>query len=632
MEGPLLCVGRPGLQATERKNNSHKQKITPETKRFSSGDSPGRTAKAMLLFVAVLAIAMASPGLTIISGPTFTPAGANAPLAGTLQLATDLPSRVSVAVNDGVTNWQRDFFDFGTNHSVPLYGFRPARTNEITVTLVDQQRNAITAPQLVAFISSPLPTNFPNLTLFQSQPNLMEPGYTLFRAELHTSTNGYAIILNSGAEVIWYGIVPATADLRMLSNGDLFMPCVTNFQEFNLLGNQVNAWLVPTNLLIEVDAHEGVPTDHGTFLYLSDATETISNYPTSVTVSNAPLATATISYQKVVEISATNASLLNTWSPITQLDPRRISYLVARIGTVWDSEHANAIIEDPSDDSLIVSMRSQNAVIKFSRATGQLKWILGPPDNWGVPWQPFLLTPVGTPFAWEYGQHAPVFTPQGTLLMFDDGNFRASPYATSVPDANNYSRAVEYQINEDTMEVTQVWDYGRTNEAYRLYVDHEGNAEPEPQTGNVLIDFSAVKYINGVAPSSFGPSAYVVRLTEVTHDPTPQVVFDLEVSEFANTNSPFKDCTAYRAHRIPDLYAHPAASVGDLALLYNGTAPTLQFSADPARTYVVQTSTDLASWQTIGTATPDDLVAGGFQFQDTQSVNLPERYYRIVTQ
>ena len=114
----------------------------------------------------------------------------------------------------------------------------------------------------------------------------------------------------------------------------------------------------------------------------------------------------------------------------------------------------------------------------------------------GAPaWQPYLLNPVGTPFAWQYGATCADLTPQGTLLLFDNGNFRASPFAASVPDPTNYSRAVEYQINEHTMEVSQVWDYGRTNVAQRLYVDHEGNAEPEPQTGNVLIDFSSVKYV-----------------------------------------------------------------------------------------------------------------------------------------
>src|SRR5664280_2452214 len=118
------------------------------------------------------------------------------------------------------------------------------------------------------------------------------------------------------------------------------------------------------------------------------------------------------------------------WTPINLLDPRRISYLIVSSSGSWDSEHSNAVIEDPSDNSLIVSMCMQNAVVKFSRATGQLRWILGPPANWGAAWQPYLLKPVGTPFVWQYGQHAPVLTPQGTLLMFDNGNFRASPFAT----------------------------------------------------------------------------------------------------------------------------------------------------------------------------------------------------------
>ena len=298
-------------------------------------------------------------------------------------MTTDEASRVSVSVSDGNGSWKRDFYDFGTTHSVTLLEFKPGRTNAITVTVFDRYRNQIMAAQPLQFITDPLPMNFPNLNLLHSEPDRMEPGYTLFRVELHSSANGYAIIVDSGSEVVWYGNIPAISDVRLLENGHLFMPSVTNFQEIDLLGNQVKSWPAPPGF--PIDDHDAVPTDHGTILYLSGATEVISNYPTSVTVSNAARANATISYQRVVEISAADASLLNTWSPINVLDPRRISYLVSKSGTVWDSEHANAIIEDARDDSLIVSMRAQNAVIKFSRATGQVKWILGPHENWDAP-------------------------------------------------------------------------------------------------------------------------------------------------------------------------------------------------------------------------------------------------------
>jgi hypothetical protein len=198
--------------------------------------------------------------------------------------------------------------------------------------------------------------------------------------------------------------------------------------------------------------------------------------------------------------------------------------------------------------------------------------------------------------------------------------------------SNSYSRGVEYRINEETMEVSQVWDYGRTNVAQLLYSDHEGNAEPLPQTGNVLNDFAAVSYSNGVAPSAFGPTATMARITEVTHDAVPQIVFDLAISMYANTNTPYKDCSVYRSHRIPDLYAHPAMPVADLSVTYDSGLPFLQFSADDARTYVVEASTDLVDWEAIGTALEDDQASGDFYFEDNESSELPVRYYRVLTQ
>src|SRR4029077_15803913 len=139
-----------------------------------------------------------------------------------------------------------------------------------------------------------------------------------------------------------------------------------------------------------VDQHDGVPTPHGTILYLSGASRVVTNFPSSATNSNAPAATTNVLYQAVIEMSATNSTLLNVWHTIDMLDPRRISYLTFTIRTPmgWDWGHANAVIEDPRDDSLIVSLRHQNAVIKFARSTGELKWILGPHENWGPAFQP----------------------------------------------------------------------------------------------------------------------------------------------------------------------------------------------------------------------------------------------------
>jgi hypothetical protein len=269
------------------------------------------------------------------------------------------------------------------------------------------------------------------------------------------------------------------------------------------------------------------------------------------------------------------------------LDPLRISYLTFSFHNAmgWDWGHENAVIEDPRDHSLIVSLRHQNAVIKFTRA-GQLKWILGPHENWGPAFQPYLLTPVGEPFAWNYAQHAPEITPQGTLLLYDNGDYRAS------------------------------WSVG--------------DADFLKQSGNVLVTFGNVSYVNGVHPNPVLTNAAMVRIKEVTHDPDPEVVFDLELFDSANTNQTYKGCFAYRSDRIPDFYSVVPQPVADLAVAFTNGRAHLQFSGNPLHTYLVEASTNLADWDTIGIVEPSN--GPDYDFQDGQAEEFPARYYRVITQ
>jgi len=561
------------------------------------------------------------------SEPSFT-ASSKAPLAGVLRLDTDVPTRVSVSVTDGDETWARDFYEFSTNHSLPLLGFKPRTTNEITVTVHDQLRNEVTASDPVVFVAPALPSDFSKIVLLTNAPEKMEPGYTLFRLMNRNNSKAYITIVDNAGQVVWYSGILTTAEIRQLENGDLFIPRTTGFVEADMLGNEVRTWPAPSGLT--VDIHEGFLTDHGTILYLNDMSRVVNDFPTSSTDPNAPHQTTTVMCNNVVEISVTNAALLNTWSIIDMLEPTRIDYLTFLATTALgkDCEHANAIFHDTRDDSIIVSLRNQDAVIKFSRATGQLKWILGPHENWGVQWQQYLLTPVGTPFEWQYGQHAPTITPRGTLMLHDNGNYRASPFDTKVPDASNYSRAVEYDINEETMAVSQVWDFGGTN-ADRLYNDRVGSADCLPKTGNVLFTSGYVLYQNGARPNPAAPNATMIRLREVTHDDNPEVVFDLACFDYTTNNPAYLGTAGYRSHRIADLYGHLPQPVGDLTVSYETSMARLEFSGDPVRTYTVEASSDLAQWTELGEAVAEG--GGEYEFDDTEVDTFSVRYYRVVT-
>jgi hypothetical protein len=496
-----------------------------------------------------------------------------------------------------------------------LLGFKPDRAYAIRVTVQDRAGNRLTAPDPIPFITDPLPVDFPKIKVLKSDPEKMEPGYTLFRPRNHATGQFYVVMLDAAGEVVWYSGIPSNFDVRQLANGNLLIPFVTYFAEVNLLGETVETWPLPEEWPYH---HEAFPTDHGTFLYLSTETRWIENFPTS-TEPNPPLKTTLIHHRPVLELSRTTGEIVNKWSPIDLMDPTRVGYLSfigynSKIG--WDWSHSNGVIEDPRDGALIVSIRHLNVVMKFTR-TGELKWILGPHENWTSEFQPFLLTPVGAPFEWQYAQHAPMITPQGTLLLFDNGNLRASPPDPPVPDYANYSRAVEYRINEETMEVAQVWEYGGHSRE-RLYSGSRGDADWLSVRENVLITFADISFINGAPPGRFSESASMTRIIEVTHEGIPEVVFDIALFDDENQSPDYGGITSYRARRIPDLYP---ISVGVMSAAATAGTMTVVWNAVPDYTYRLSSSDDLLAWDplltlvaTNATMTAELDLASAYQF------------------
>jgi len=216
------------------------------------------------------------------------------------------------------------------------------------------------------------------------------------------------------------------------------------------------------------------------------------------------------------------------------------------------------------------------------------------------------------------------------LLLYDDGNQRASPFAPPAADQTNYSRAVEYSINETNMQISQVWDSSQAP-GDRLFTPAVGDADWLAQSGNVLVTYGLVSYVNGVHPSIYSTNATMARIIEFTHDQVPKVVFDVSFFDFNNTQPTFNGYLCYRSDRIADMYAHPAMPVQDLTVTLAPGGPRLQFSADPARAYTVVASTDQRQWQPIGAPTPGT-VPDTFVFQDVSANTTSVRFYRVVAQ
>jgi hypothetical protein len=184
-------------------------------------------------------------------------------------------------------------------------------------------------------------------------------------------------------------------------------------------------------------------------------------------------------------------------------------------------------------------------------ATGEIRWILGDPSEWESPWKEKLLQKVGD-WRWPYHQHGPQLTSRGTLLMYDNGNYRSIPPAEKTSAKDNFSRVLELEIDEEAMTVKNVWEYrgGQKNHP-TFYAPFYGEADELPKTGNILITDGGHIELEGGIPSDKIPSDYQwARLLEITHEKSPELVWEVKVASPPARNVGW---SIYRSERIPSL-------------------------------------------------------------------------------
>lgn len=494
----------------------------------------------------------------ITAGPFLRPGpNPNVPLVAQLQVETAVPTRIDVEISGGGTASIHSFDELDTDHELPILGLAPGATNTVEVTVVDGGGSTTSSQSPATITPARLPEDFPSLEVTTRVPSSIEPGVTLFDVTRADQTlGGFLVIVDSEGRVRWYlDSDQRFHDTRRLANGNLLLSFTNRVEliEMDMLGNIVASWYpssrgtgLPGSIPVLTDSfhHEIYPLDSGTFATLSSEVRPVPDFPTSETDLTPRTDPVNVAGDAIVEF-ATDGTIIGKWQLLDLVDPTRIGY--DSFGPFWDSfypelaptydwAHANGLVHDPSDDTFIVSLRHQDAIIKFTRS-GELVWILGPPENWVAPFDGALLSASGT-LEWPYHPHAPMLTPAGTVLVHDNGVHRASP-----PDpklTNTTTRAVEYSIDPVTMTVEQVWEYDPGN----LYSPFLGDADALLTTGNVLVTFGSLSGLTEGDPS--------VRLVEVTHDATPVVVWELVVAD--DNPSGNANRVVYRSQRLPGLY------------------------------------------------------------------------------
>jgi len=422
-------------------------------------------------------------------------------------------------------------------------------------------------------------TALPPIRIARCDADRREPGMMLFnvrgdtRAGSGPAHRGWLLGIDQAGEIhcIHQSDRPVQG-VRLLPSGNLLVTIVDGLVlEMTLAGAIIRQWYATGKYRDRAPPAGGIPVEAETFhhgvnlgpdgsmLLLSMEIREYDGWPGSVSDPNAPRERAKVVGDIVMQVRP-DGTKVNEWRIIDLLDPYRITYgsranywgVRGYPGTM-DWCHANGTCHDPRDDSILVSLRTQDAIIKFDRKSGALQWILGAHGNWRAPWADKLLKPDHS-VAWQFHQHDCSITPAGTILCFDNGNNRAQPFAPRMAAADSYSRAVEYAIDEAAGTVTQVWSYGEAP-GERLFAGFQGGAMRLPKTDNTFITYGGVCSIGGrpaTGPDRFEPgeaSAKIdicARLVEVT--PDKDIVLDLRIG--GESGDP-PVLSAFRAEHVP---------------------------------------------------------------------------------
>ncbi|MEM6926266.1 MAG: aryl-sulfate sulfotransferase [Myxococcota bacterium] len=483
--------------------------------------------------------------------------GATVAGAYRLEVGCAWPCRVELALDDGVMPHVVAYAPVATGHVLPVVGVHPERTIEATVTLFDAAGEPTVLDPL-SFVSEPLDLVVPRVEIL-AQDGAMEPGWTLFP---QSDAETWTFATGPQGEVVWgwfaAGATQGVKGLKLTAQGELWGLAGGQVVHADILGRLTARYGKPEDPFTTIAAsapfhHDVWPLDDGSFLALASENLDVPAYPVSLSDVRRFIP-ARIRSDAVVRYTSDGTPTAR-WSLADLLDTRRVG-----VGALSNKNrtHSNAVVA--FEDQILVSVRHQDAIVSLDADSGALRWILGHPDGWEGPWAEARLTPTSGETTWPYHQHAPdvqrVDADRIRIVLFDNGNAaRTSPYANTPHPDGDFSRVVEYVVDEAARTVSQGFAFVGDGKGDRLFAPILGNADYLPQTGHVIATYASLDTEGGVHNEDRGHGRRSTRVLEI--DPTTgTAIWDARI--YTTREEATLGWRTDRVQRLPSLY-------GDLA-------------------------------------------------------------------
>lgn len=332
-----------------------------------------------------------------------------------------------------------------------------------------------------------LPPDFPKITVNAS--NNPSPGFIFLAnfTDINNPVPSYLMRIDNGGTPLTYAKVPTTPvsvplNFKKQPNG-----MFSYFQRSN--ASKANRILdTAFNVVNTYQGRNGYNTEDNDLILLPNGNALMLNYSrdtldlSGVIEGGHPAADL---MQTVIQEVDANRNVVYQWrsNDYLRLTDSYVDTLAASI----DVPHGNSICID-LDGHYLISLRHSSEVIKVHRKTGEIIWRLGGALS---DFKFIGEQEENAPFYFSFQHHA-MRLPNGNLTLFDNGTQHAP----------QYSRGVEYKIDEVAKTATLVWEYRHSPD---IFAGANGSVQRLPN-GNTLIGWGQVN------------STFARALTEVTAD------------------------------------------------------------------------------------------------------------------
>lgn len=451
------------------------------------------------------------------------------PLSALLLFQTDQAMKVEleVAGKDEETAIKNSFDNYTTEHSIPVLGLYADTENEVSVTLTDEAGNQV--EKTVTIKTGTLPESIAKIEVKEADTQKMSLGISELTFVVPSTKRAYAFDANG--DVRWYSTRYNSHIFKELNNGNLlYLTKESNdadtynvlletdylgkiYKRYDFSSSSAANDTGKTEGEMTVVHHDGIELPNGNLLL------TVNDGSKYIEDTMIELNRETGEIEKTMDLKDLLPESFYEEYDSTSREDGKIDWF-----------HQNSIEYDQADNSIIISGRHQDTIMKIDYETDEILWIMGDSSGWPEEYQAYFLT--GDVKA-SGGQHAAIVLPDQdndaatTDILYYDNNISVT--RGDEAESEKYSEARQVRINEEEMTIEEVWSFGE-DLGTDYYTKIIGSARYLSRTGNRLVNFG------------YRDEGETSSIMEVTED--GETVFNVDLTDFPTS------AWAYRAERF----------------------------------------------------------------------------------